>query len=83
MSRWRHGAQRGAGLVEPGEESGGDPGLEAGQAFVPGQKRPGGDQDGSEVVGGGGDDGVVDRDQRGWDLLVVGVQQLTGVACLA
>jgi hypothetical protein len=30
--------------------------------------------------GAGGGDGVVDRDQRGWDLLVVGVQRLTGAA---
>jgi len=30
--------------------------------------------------GAGGGDGVVDEDQRGWDLLIVGVEQLTGAA---
>ncbi|MDT5231573.1 MAG: hypothetical protein QOI39_2073 [Mycobacterium sp.] len=38
-------------LLDSGEQ-GGDPGLEAGQAFVSGREHPGGDQDVSEVVGG-------------------------------
>ena len=53
------------GLLHSGEQ-GGDPGLQAGQGFVPGREHPGGDQDVSKVVGAasagvGVERGVADR----------------------